>query len=74
MFQPPSPTDLNSILVVTDKMEYDLDYKIQNQPISFTERKEIMFNILCGLNEIHNAGVIHRDLVKQFIIIFLNFM
>lgn len=65
---------VDSLFMVMEFMEYDLEKflaKVDRKPESLTEDHIciIIYNILCCLNFIHSAGLIHRDLKSNNILI-----
>jgi serine/threonine protein kinase len=54
-----------------ERGQYDLSYwiQMQNYPISENIIKNLAFQILVGLSEVHRKGIIHRDLKPSNLII-----
>jgi len=68
----PKTSDSNreSLLLVTEKMDFDLAYFISNcGSVSFTTRKKILKNIVSGLHQLHSGNVVHRDLKPKNILL-----
>eukprot|EP00906_Rhabdomonas_costata_P021510 RCo031223 len=71
----PGP-DFNTIFIVTELMEYDLGCLIRESasPASGFKMTEehaqyFMYQLLCGLLFMHKAGILHRDLKPQNILV-----
>lgn len=67
-----SPVD--SIFVVMEQVDYDLKKmlkKLEETPQEFSEDHVtiILYNMLCCLNFIHSAGLMHRDIKIENILV-----
>lgn len=60
--RPSSIENFNSVYVVQELMETDLQRVIQNQNLSYDHIQYFTYQILRALKAIHSAKVIHRDL------------
>lgn len=63
---------IDHIFLVTDFMESDIQKLVQvTQPDNFDSSHliAIIYNILCAINFLHSAGVMHRDLKSENILI-----
>ena len=67
---PKDPYKYNELMMVTDYMESDLHDVIRmNKPLSKEHIQFFMYQLLRGLKFLHSAGVIHRDIKPQNIIV-----
>ena len=56
-------SNYDTLFLVLEYVESDLR-KLFRSPLFLTEMhvKTIMYNLLCGINYMHSAGVLHRDI------------
>lgn len=54
----------DSLFMIMDYVPLDLHKLFNNKNVSFSDEHvaTILYNLLCGLNFIHSAGILHRDL------------
>ena len=58
------------VIIVEDYMEANLSQVIQSeQPLSHDHLQFFVYQILCGLKVLHDAGVVHRNLMPGNILI-----
>ena len=62
-----SPETFNSVFIVMDYVEQDLGKMIRDPSliIETDHALTILYNMLCGLNFLTTAGLIHRDIKPQ---------
>eukprot|EP00744_Colponema_vietnamica_P001594 GILI01002630.1.p1 GENE.GILI01002630.1~~GILI01002630.1.p1 ORF type:complete len:469 (+),score=71.99 GILI01002630.1:428-1834(+) len=66
----PSLKDFDCLYVVTDLLETDLHRAVKLNPEMKEEHfKYIIYQVLTGVRAIHTAGIIHRDIKPQNILI-----
>ena len=64
--------DFDEVYLVMPKMETTLSRVIRSkQQLSERHRQYFIFQLLRGLKYIHSAGVLHRDLVKNYFFFFV---
>ena len=65
------PDTFESIFLVMDYVEQDLAKLMKDKNILFNEQDalHILYNILCGVNFLHSANIMHRDLKPGNILI-----
>jgi len=65
---PRSKKEFSDVYIVSDLMETDLRQIIKSdQGLSDAHIQYFMYQIMCALNYIHSANVLHRDLVRIII-------
>lgn len=70
MILPNDPSNFNELYIVTDYMDTDLHDVIRlNSKISRPHKQWFMYQLLQGLRHTHAAGVIHRDIKPQNLLI-----
>jgi len=61
--------DQEHLMIVTEKMDTDLDSVLLEGPLSVEDRRWIFYNIISGICQLHSAKVIHRDLRPKNILL-----
>jgi len=64
----------NHIYLVLEKLETDLNnaYVIKNKKLTPPENKQLLYNLLHALSELHSIGIVHNDIKSQNIMITAN--
>jgi len=58
-----------NLMVVTEKLDQDLDSLIKQRQLNDVERRWILLNVIAGVQQLHSANVIHRDLRPKNILL-----
>ena len=70
MILPSDPQNFNELYIVTDYMDTDLHDVIRlNSKISRQHKQFFLYQLLKGLKYTHAAGVIHRDIKPQNLLV-----
>lgn len=63
LIRPPSLEHFNDVYIVTQRMDQDLQSIVFSKtPLSEDQTQWILYQCLAGLQYLHSAGVVHRDL------------
>jgi serine/threonine protein kinase len=65
------PDTFKSLFLVMEYVDQDLAHLMKDKTIEFEEADalHIFYNILCGINFLHSANIMHRDLKPGNILI-----
>ena len=64
-----STQSVKTIFLVMRLSDKDLGSLIQENSLTVNHVKVIMYNLLCGLNYLHSANIVHRDIKPQNVLI-----
>jgi mitogen-activated protein kinase 3 len=74
LIRPNSKRRMDTIYIVSDFMDTDL-YRLCQSQVEFTENhvRHLMYQMLCGLNYMHSANILHRDMKTANLLVDRNF-
>ena len=74
LIKPSSKRRMDTIYIVSDFMDTDL-YRLCQSQVEFTENhvRHLLYQMLCGLNFMHSANILHRDMKTANLLVDRNF-